>query len=265
MLLFSACSTVPYTGRSQLMMISQNEENKMGRTAWQEIKRKERLTKNQKYSSAVTRVGKDIASVSDHSDFRWEFKTFESEQANAFCLPGGKVAVYTGVFQYMSNDAELAAVMGHEVGHAIARHGGERVSQGMVQKGGAKVVSVTAGAKYREMALMAYGIGSNYGVMLPYSRTHEYEADHIGIMLMAKAGYDPKYAISFWQKFSKASTTNSFTEYISTHPMGEHRVERLKQLLPRILHPFIRCSPDPLCTGKIREILHLTIVGHGYL
>ena len=235
MLIFSACSTVPYTGRSQLIMISQDEENNMGRTAWQEVRRKEKLSKNRKYSSAVKRVGKNIAAVSGRPDFKWEFKTFDSQQANAFCLPGGKVAVYTGIFEYISNDAELAAVMGHEIGHAIARHGGERVSQGMFQKAGAEVVSATTGEKYRGMAMMAYGIGSNLGVMLPYSRTHEYEADHIGIMLMAKAGYDPHYAISFWKKFSKASTTNSFTEYLSTHPMGEHRIEKLHKLLPQAL------------------------------
>jgi predicted Zn-dependent protease len=235
LILFSACSTVPYTGRSQLMMTSQDEENKMGQEAWREVQKKERLSTNKTYKSAVTRVGKNIAAVSDRPDFKWEFKTFDSQQANAFCLPGGKVAVYTGIFQYISNDAELAAVMGHEVGHAIARHGGERVSQGMFQQAGAKGVAMAAGAKYREMALMAYGIGSNIGVMLPYSRTHEYEADHIGIMLMAKAGYDPRYAISFWQKFSKASETNAFTEYLSTHPMGGHRVTELKKLLPQAM------------------------------
>ena len=235
MLIFSACSTVPYTGRSQLLVTSVAEENNMGQQAWQEVKKKEKISKNRKYTSAVTRVGKNIAAVSDRPDFKWEFKTFDSEQANAFCLPGGKVAVYTAIFDYASNDAELAAVIGHEVGHAIARHGGERVSQGMFQKAGAEVVSATTGEKYREMAMMAYGIGSNLGVMLPYSRTHEYEADHIGIMLMAKAGYDPRYAISFWQKFSKASDTNSFTEYLSTHPMGKHRIEELKKILPKAM------------------------------
>ena len=134
--------------------------------------------------------------------------------------------------------------MGHEIGHAIARHGGERVSQGMFQKAGAEVVSATTGEKYRGMAMMAYGIGSNLGVMLPYSRTHEYEADHIGIMLMAKAGYDPRYAISFWKKFSKASTTNSFTEYLSTHPMGKHRIEELQKLLPKALKLYDKSKPD---------------------
>ena len=235
MLIFSACSTVPYTGRSQLLVTSIAEENQMGEQAWQEVKKKERISTNRKYTSAVTRVGKNIAIASNRPDFKWEFKTFDSKQANAFCLPGGKVAVYTAIFDYASNDAELAAVIGHEVGHAIARHGGERVSQGMFQQAGAEVVSATVGEKYRDMAMMAYGIGSNLGVMLPYSRTHEYEADHIGIILMAKAGYDPRYAISFWQKFSKISQTNSFTEYLSTHPMGEHRIERLKKLLPEAM------------------------------
>ncbi len=238
MLFFSACSTVPYTGRAQFLIISTAEENKMGDQAWQEIKKKERLSKKRKYTLAVNRVGRSISAVSDRPDFKWEFKTFESKTANAFCLPGGKVAIYTGIFEYISNDAELAAVMAHEVGHAIARHGGERVSQGMFQQGGATAVSMVAGAKYKEMALMAYGVGSNVAVMLPYSRTHEYEADHIGIMLMAKAGYDPRYAISFWKKFSKASTTNSLTEYFSTHPMGANRVTKLKELLPKAMQLY---------------------------
>jgi len=233
LILLPACSTVPYTGRSQLLMTSIADENSLGEQAWGEVLRKEKISKNKKFTNAVTRVGKNIAAVANRSDFNWEFKTFDSAQANAFCLPGGKVAVYTGIFQYAKNDAELATVMGHEIGHAIARHGGERMSQGVLQKLGATALNMATKEKYREAAMIAYGVGSNIAVMLPYSRTQEYEADHIGIILMAKAGYDPKYAVKFWEKFSKASDTNSYTEYLSTHPMGEHRIEELKKLLPK--------------------------------
>ena len=233
--LLSACSTVPFTGRSRLLMTSEDEEASMGVQAWHEVLKKEKLSHNRRYVSAVKRVGHNIAKVAGRPDFRWEFKTFDSKQANAFCLPGGKVAVYTGIFQYISNDAELATVMAHEIGHAIARHGGERVSQGIIQQVGAAAVAAATKEKYRDIALIAYGVGTNLGVMLPYSRTHEYEADHIGIILMAKAGYDPRAAITFWSKFSKASDTNSFTEYFSTHPMGTHRIDRLKKELPEAM------------------------------
>ena len=128
-LVMSACRTVPITGRSQMLFTSPEEERQLGNRAWVEIKRKEKETRNKQYSEAVTRVGKNIAAVANASGFQWEFKTFESKQANAFCLPGGKVAVYTGIFKYMANDAELAAVIGHEIGHAIARHGFERIVQ----------------------------------------------------------------------------------------------------------------------------------------
>lgn len=238
-LFITACSTVPYTGRNQFLMISEGEEASMGRTAWAEVLKKEKISSNSKYSQAVTRVGKNIAAVSDRPDFNWEFKTFESTQANAFCLPGGKVAIYTGIFKYIANDAELASVMGHEVGHAIARHGGERVSHGILQQLGAAGVAIaTEGNEYRDVALIAYGVGTNVGVMLPYSRTHEYEADVIGMMLMAKAGYDPRYAISFWKKFSEASNTNKLTEYFSTHPMGANRVTELQRILPEAIRIY---------------------------
>ena len=237
-LFITACSTVPYTGRTQFLMISEGEEATMGRTAWAEILKKEKISSNKKYSSAVSRVGKDIAAVSDRPDFSWEFKTIESKQANAFCLPGGKVAVYTGIFKYISNDAELAAVMGHEVGHAIARHGGERVSHGIVQELGAAGLAIALDDEYRDVAMIAYGVGTNVGVMLPYSRTHEYESDVIGMMLMAKAGYNPRYAITFWKKFSEASDTNEFTEYFSTHPMGVNRVTELQKILPEAIRLY---------------------------
>jgi len=219
-------------------MVSEGEEAAMGQTAWAEVLKTEKQSSNVKYSSAVTRVGKNIAAVSDRPDFQWEFKTFDSNQANAFCLPGGKVAVYTGIFQYISNDAELASVMGHEVGHAIARHGGERVSHGILQQLGAAGVAIAAGDEYRDVALIAYGVGTDVGVMLPYSRSHEYESDYIGMMLMAKAGYDPRHAISFWKKFSQASNTNKLTEYFSTHPMGANRVTELQKILPEAIRIY---------------------------
>ena len=219
-------------------MTSPAEERQLGEQAWQEINKKERETKNRKYSDAVQRVGKNIAYVANQTDFQWEFKTFDSEQANAFCLPGGKVAVYTGIFKYMANDAELAAVIGHEVAHAVARHGGERISHEQARQVGQAVLAEMTDAQYRQLAVTVYGGATTVGVMLPYSRTHEYEADHIGLIYMAKAGYDPKYAISFWEKFSKASNMSGIEEFLSTHPVGEKRIQEMRQLLPKAMEEY---------------------------
>ena len=223
--LLSSCATVPYTGRSRVMLTSPAEENKMGEDAWVQIKKKEKESTNSQYIKRVTRVGKRIAQATGLIGFDWEFKVFESDQANAFCLPGGKVAVYTGLFKFTSNDAELATVMGHEVAHAILRHGGERMGHGMIQQAGAGLISA---AEVDSGWLTAYGVAANYGAMLPYSRNHEYEADKVGMLFMAKAGYEPKASISFWQKFGSQSSQSSFGEFLSTHPIGKNRVAELK-------------------------------------
>ena len=233
---FAACSTVPYTGRSRILFTDEFEEATMGAQAWHEVLNKEKPSRDQRLNAVVTRVGKAIASVANQPTFQWEFRTFDSPQANAFCLPGGKVAVYSGIFRYIDNEAELAAVMGHEIGHAIARHGGERISQGMLQEAGKAIVATAVeDPGEREIALLIYGGATQLGAILPYSRTHEYEADYIGILLMAKAGYDPRYAIRFWEKFSKAGSSNAVGEWFSTHPIGPHRVEKLKEALPLAL------------------------------
>jgi metalloendopeptidase OMA1, mitochondrial len=249
-LIMSACQTVPITGRSQMLFTSPQEEGQLGDQAWAEIKRKERETKDKQYSEAVTRVGKNIAAVANAPGFQWEFKTFESTQANAFCLPGGKVAVYTGIFKYMNNDAELAAVVGHEIGHAIARHGGERISQEYARTVGQSLLSTLTDEQYRQLAVSVYGGATQVGIMLPYSRTHEYEADHIGIILMARAGYNPRYAITFWQKFAASSKTSALDEFLSTHPIGDKRIEEMRQLLPAALDVYDKAKVH-LNTGVV--------------
>jgi len=247
----AACSTVPITGRSRIaLMTTPEQEEQLGNQAWQEIQKKEHLTKNKDYADAVKRVGENIAAVADAPDFKWEFKTFESNQANAFCLPGGKVAVYTGIFQFADCDAELAAVMGHEIGHAIARHGGERIAEDQIRQAiGAGVVSFT-NPKYKKLAEMVYGGASEVGFMLPYSRTHEYEADHIGLILMAKAGYDPNYALSFWNKFAKISKMSAIEEFISTHPISTKRLEQMRKYLPQALKIYNN-APRKLKSGEV--------------
>ena len=249
----SACSTVPISGRTRIaLMTSPAQEEQLGNQAWKQIQQKEKLTKNKNMSDAVKRVGKRIAKIADKyaDNFHWEFKTFESPQANAFCLPGGKVAVYTGIFQYADCDAELAHVMGHEIGHAIARHGGERISEEQVRKVGGTLVSALSGKKYSKLAGIVYGGATQIGVMLPYSRTHEYEADEIGLQLMAKAGYDPQYALIFWEKFAKSANIPNWQEFLSTHPISSKRLEAMRQQLPKAMK-YYDDAPNKLGKGQV--------------
>ena len=227
----SACQSAPITGRSQFIVTSVAGENEDGAEAWSEVLMKQKASDDIKLNEAVARVGGNISSVVDRPDFQWEFRAFESKEANAFCLPGGKVAVYSGLKMYIDDDAELACVMGHEIGHAVARHGGERISQSYVKSVGSTVLS---------LAINDYGISSAafqtlYGAgMLHYSRAQEYEADYLGMIYMAKAGYDPKAALSFWRKFGSGDGAGDggLGQYLSSHPMGERRLQELSAHLP---------------------------------
>jgi metalloendopeptidase OMA1, mitochondrial len=222
----AGCATVPITGRTQFLAIPESTELEQGEQAWRELCAKTPASNNSKHIAALQRVGKNIAAVSGRKDYQWEFKVFATKEPNAFCLPGGKVGATTGLFNYTANDAELATVVGHEVGHAIARHSGERMSQGIAAQVGGEVLNQSTGSDWSQ----AYGVLANYGFMLPYSRVQEYESDHIGIILMARAGYDPQAAMHFWAKFGKLSQTTEWTEFLATHPMGEKRLKELGKL-----------------------------------
>jgi predicted Zn-dependent protease len=183
----------------------------------------------------VQRVGQRIAAVSGRPDYQWEFKLFASPEQNALCLPGGKVAVYEGILPICQNEAGLAVVMSHEVAHALARHGGERMSQRYVIDGTQSLGSYVIEGRWPEQhaAIMkAYGLGTQYGIVLPYSRSHESEADHIGLLLMARAGYDPSEAPRFWTRFGQSHAGSQPAEFLSTHPNDEHRAEALIKLMP---------------------------------
>jgi len=187
-------------------------------------------------------VGKAIAAVANKPDYKWEFKVFDSTQANAFCLPGGKIVVYSALFQFTANDAELAAVISHEVAHAVARHGGERMSMEKLKDWAGTIISLGFDGIGGTIAESAFGLGAEYGAILPYGREHEYEADRIGLILMTKAGYNPYSAISFWQKFAALSDTNEFQEFFSTHPMSQKRIDNLKNYLPGALRLYNRAQ-----------------------
>ena len=220
------------------MITSESEEELASVEAWQLILDSERQTTNVQHLNAVQRVSNEIARVANKPNYNWEFKVFESNDANAFCLPGGKIGVYTGLFAFTANDAELAAVIGHEVGHAIARHGGERMSQEKLKDYGSTLIGFAFEGYGATIASSAFGLGAEYGAILPYGREHEYEADMIGMQLMIKAGYNPYSAISFWEKFATLSQTNEFQEFFSTHPMSEKRIINLKNYLPGAISTY---------------------------
>ena len=234
-LCWSGCKTAPVTGRRQLLLIPEAQEIQMGVTAYEETLAEETPTKHTALQELVQRVGDRIAKVAGRPEYDWEFRVIESAEANAFALPGGKVAVYEGILPICSNEAGLAVVMSHEIAHALARHGGERMSQasvsGVVEKAVATVTK-NRDEKQREMILAAYGAASKYGVILPYSRQQEAEADHIGLLLMAEAGYDPAEAPRFWKRFAAVNAGEKPAEFMSTHPSDESRAAALEELLP---------------------------------
>ena len=239
-LLPAACETVPYTGRSQLQLVSPDEEAKLGVQSYQEIVGKATISTDQQATAMVQRVGSRIAAVTD-LNYPWEFKLIaDDRQANAFALPGGKVAVYTGILPITRDDAGLAAVLGHEIAHVVARHGGERLSQ---QMGVQTVTQIAAGMASSNPATVqlvaaALGAGAQYGVLLPWSRQQESEADHIGVLLMAKAGYDPHAAIDLWKRMQAASTGQRPSEWMSTHPSEATRIQQLEGWMPEAMKSY---------------------------
>jgi predicted Zn-dependent protease len=238
-LALTGCYTVPISGRTTLNMVTMAEEAQLGLQAYEDAKAQTPQLKDSAVNDRVTRIGNRIAQVSHFPEWDWEFVVFDDPDIpNAWCLPGGKVAVYSGLLPYVKTDGELATVMAHEIAHAIARHGAERMSQEMVRAAGAAVVAETVGDEYVEMSKVVYGVGSDLFVMLPYSRKHELEADQIGLIYMARAGYDPNEAVTFWERFSQVGEGQKPPEFLSTHPADENRVQQIKELLPAAVEEY---------------------------
>jgi predicted Zn-dependent protease len=237
-----ACQTAPITGRQQLMLVSSDEENRMGIEAYQQILQKEKVSRDPQLNALVRRVGERIAAVVNRSDFAWEFRVIENDAANAFALPGGKVAVYTGIFAYTQTEAGLAVVMGHEVAHALARHGGERMSRSLIAQLGLSAVQMGLSTN-DPVILQGIGLAYGVGVELPFDRSQESEADHIGLILMARAGYDPRQAIPFWERMSSAQQGKGPPEFLSTHPSGETRIAQLHEWMPEAMRYYRRRKP----------------------
>lgn len=234
-ILAGCTSKSPYTNRSQMIFVSSSEEMALGEKSYKEALSEAKVITNTKDAKRVKTIGQKIAQVSQKNDFNWEFNLVEDEQANAFCLPGGKVVVYTGIFKFAKNDDQLATVISHEISHALARHGAERMSQSMVQQGVGMIGNIVVGAtapQYQNAFNMAYGAGSNLGVMLPYGRLQETEADEIGILLMYKAGYNLNEAVKFWENMSEGKSGGS--DFFSTHPSSNTRVSDIQKVIHKI-------------------------------
>ena len=243
-LLFS-CTTSPVTGRRDINLVSEGEEMQLGLSSFEQLKTSTPISKDPAMNDMVQRVGKRIAAIADKDmpNAKWEFVVFDSKEANAFCLPGGKVGVYTGIMPIAKDDAGLATVMGHEIGHAVAHHGASRMSKAMVSQGVGEAAGALVGstkyAQYQDTFMSLYGVGSKVAVELPYSRKQESEADEIGVIYMARAGYDPKAAVEFWQRFSAytqqqgGGESSYWSKFLSTHPLDKDRIAHLQSLLPR--------------------------------
>ena len=243
------CVTAPYTKRSQLILLSEAQERELGVAAYEQAMRKVRLVSDPAIVGVVQRVGERIARAADKPAYRWEFQVIDAPKTvNAFALPGGKVAVYTGLFPIAWDEAGLAAVVAHEVGHALARHGAERMSQGLLLEIGAVGLSAAMGGSNPQTAnavMQAFGLGAQVGVILPFSRSQESEADRIGLILMAKAGYEPEAALELWQRMEAQQKGNAPLEYLSTHPSAGTRQRQIQGWLPEAYRYFVR---DPSLT-----------------
>ncbi|MDR0845174.1 MAG: M48 family metallopeptidase [Tannerella sp.] len=243
--LLSACGSVPLTGRRQMLLVSDSEVVSASMAQYSEFIKTAPLSKDKTKAATVVRVGKNIAAATEEylrqngleseiANLKWEFNLVKDDQVNAFCMPGGKIVVYEGLFQLIASDDELAVVLGHEVAHAVAKHSNERMSQELVAQYGAAILSEALSRKSAAIQTVGntvFGLGAQYGVMLPYSRKHEYEADHMGLILMTMAGYNPETAVGFWQKMSAGSAGNP-PEVLSTHPSDSHRISEIQKKLP---------------------------------
>lgn len=242
------CATVPVTGRKQLLIMPESEMVQMSLTSYNDFLKENKFSANQKDAARVKEVGQRIAVAVEAylksqgmeslvKDYQWEFNLVQSKEVNAWCMPGGKVVVYEGIMPLCPADDDLAVVMGHEIAHAVARHGNERMSQQLVVQAGSAAAAIALKDKPEQtQALLgaAIGLGANYGVMLPFSRKHELEADRMGLIFMTIAGYNPEEAIPFWTRMAEVGSGQKPPEFMSTHPSDSHRIEQIKALLPEV-------------------------------
>lgn len=243
-----SCSTVPLTGRNQVNLMPESSMVEMSLTSYDQFLDTNQVSTDKQQVAMVKRVGKNISTAVEKylkdngyesylQYFQWEFNLVESDVPNAWCMPGGKVVVYTGILPLTKTEAGLAVVMGHEIAHAVARHGNERMSHSMlVQMGGVAIGEAIKEKPEQTQAIFsaAYGLGAQMGVMLPFSRQHEYEADKMGLIFMAIAGYNPQEAVDFWKRMSENSGQKP-PEFLSTHPVDTKRIAALQEIMPEAM------------------------------
>ncbi len=250
LLIFAAlsCKTVPLTGRKQLSLIPESDMMALSLTEYGKFLKANKISTDKTKTDMVKRVGTRISKAvesymaqhglsADLKGYQWEFNLVESSEVNAWCMSGGKVVVYTALLPIAQNDEGLATVLGHEIAHAVARHGSERMSDQMLVQLGSSTLSAAMASKPTEtqqLAMAAFGAGAQYGVMLPFSRKHEYEADYMGLIFMAMAGYDPNQSVGFWQRMAQKGGAKT-PEFLSTHPVDENRIAKIKEKLPEAL------------------------------
>lgn len=252
-----SCSTVPITGRKQLSLIPKGEMLSMSFSQYDQFLKENKISTNKDQTTLVKRVGGRIEKAVEQyftdrsmgdllSEYKWEFNLVESDQVNAWCMPGGKVVVYTGILPVTRTEAGLAVVMGHEIAHAIAEHGNERMSQQLLAQLGGTALSVALNKepqKTRDLWMGVYGVGAQYGALLPFSRSQESEADELGLVFMTMAGYDPNESISFWERMAQGKQGQAPPEFMSTHPSDQTRIENLRKKIPEALQ--YRKSGEP--------------------
>jgi len=247
-LILSTCGSVPLTGRKQLSLVSEQEVLTLSLQQYGEFKKEAKISTDQANTAMVQRVGRNIANAvetwlrnngyeSELQYYSWEFNLVKSPDVNAFCMPGGKIVVYEGILPITRDETGLAVVLGHEVAHAVAKHANERMSQQMVAQYGSAAVGAALSTKsetVQQIGATVFGLGAQYGVLLPYSRKQELEADELGLIFMAMAGYDPRQAPAFWQRMEDASG-GTVPEFMSTHPSDNTRIQKIQQELPEAL------------------------------
>jgi predicted Zn-dependent protease len=253
-IILTACTTVPITGRQQLNLIPDSSMLSMSFQEYGKFLKENKESNDQEKVAMVRRVGVSIQHAvekyltqnnmkSELANYAWEFHLVESKEVNAWCMAGGKVVVYTGILPYTQDDAGLAVVLGHEIAHAIAKHGNERMSQGLLAQMGGMALSEALNsepAATQQLWMATYGIGAQYGVLMPYGRLQENEADHLGLIFMAMAGYDPHVAIGFWQRMSEKQGGGAPPEFLSTHPSDRTRISNIQSLIPEAMKYYKR-------------------------
>jgi predicted Zn-dependent protease len=252
LLVLLSCTTVPLTGRRQLNLIPDSTVLSMSFQEYENFLKNNKLSDNREQTGVVKRVGKKIQSAVESyftqnnmggelAQYQWDFNLVDSKDVNAWCMPGGKVVVYSGILPVTKDDTGLAVVIGHEVAHAVAKHGNERMSQGLVAEMGGIALSTALKEKpeqTRQLWMAAFGLGAQVGVLLPYSRLQETEADRLGLIFMAMAGYDPRAASGFWERMAAQKEGAAPPEFLSTHPSDATRIAKIKELVPEALQYY---------------------------